>query len=45
MLGGLGSERLAPEFFWSVEQELMNTHCKGNLVPVHDKKAYGGLEV
>ena len=45
MLGGLESERLAPETFWDVKQEMMNTHCKGNLVFVHPKKAYGGLEV
>jgi hypothetical protein len=45
MLGGLESERLAPEFYWDVKQELINIQCKGNLVPVQAKKAYGRLEV
>jgi len=45
MLGGLEFERVASELFFYVKQELKNTHCKGNVFPVHGKKAYGGLEV
>jgi hypothetical protein len=45
MLGGLESERLVPEFYWDVKQELINNQWKGNLIPVQAKKAYGGLKV